>query len=150
MSTNTNIEELIYTFYDEVDMMLRRGMAKGYIEHNDTLTMMRGRIDARRLAQKGGTISAALPCRYYQREDDTILNQILLAGLRLAESISTDSDMQYAIERTVNILAESISPIRLNDLTLSKARSAIDRMTKETYEPLLDIVETLYKSGVQQ
>lgn len=91
---------LIYELYVETEDLIRRGVLKDYIKNEESLSSPRGKIDIIKLSRQGGVITDKLPCRYFDRSENTILNQIILAGLELALELVVDSDLRVIIERT--------------------------------------------------
>jgi len=136
---------LIYAFLAQINALCCRGLAKGYQAHADKLTAIRGRIDFGRIAGDGGLVLNSLLCRYYQREEDTLLNRTLLAGLLLAHKIAIDLNLKYALLKTVKILQESIATAELDSQMLTRAYLALNRLTDD-YKPILKIIEILYRS----
>ena len=140
---------LIYILYSYTDHLLRGGLSKGYVQKSDTLSAVRGRIDISRIASGGGIVTATLPCRYHQREEDTLLNRVLLSGLRLAKEMVSDMDLRYNLKRTVGILSETVTTINLDYFILTSAGRSITRLT-EAYRPILEIIELLYNAQAPQ
>src|SRR5262245_22430510 len=68
----------------EVRELIARGLHRTYVPKQEWLSTPRGRVDIQRLAAQGGVLTASLPCTYHPRVEDSVLNQVLLAGLRLA------------------------------------------------------------------
>ena len=90
-----------YTFFDliiyelclEVTDLLYKGLQKQYIKKEEELFSPRGRIDINNIARQGGIVREKLPCIYFYRNEDSLLNQILLAGLRLGITLTTDPNL---------------------------------------------------------
>src|SRR5205823_3664214 len=81
---------LVKQLNDEVSELVARGLHRTYVQRNERLPSPRGRIDIGRLAAQGGVVAASLPCTHHPRVEDTLLNQILLAGLGLAAAAASD------------------------------------------------------------
>ena len=140
---------LIYELYIETEDLIRRGVLKDYIKNEESLSSPRGKIDIIKLSRQGGVITDKLPCRYFDRSENTILNQIILAGLELALELVVDSDLRVMIERACSTLRDSVSPIILNRATLQKAKNSLNRLT-DRYTAILEIINILYESqGIQ-
>ena len=75
---------LISQLNAEVQELISRGLLRAYVSTAERLSSPRGRIDLTRMALDGGTVTATLPCLHHPRIEDTLLNQVLMAGLRLA------------------------------------------------------------------
>src|SRR5262249_22244714 len=80
---------LIVQLNAEVQELLSRGLLRAYVSTTERLSSPRGRIDLTRLALDGGAVTAMLPCVHHPRIEDTVLNRVLLAGLRLAATMAS-------------------------------------------------------------
>ncbi len=140
---------LIYELYIETEDLMRRGILKNYLRNEDSLSSPRGRIDIVKLSKQGGIITDKLPCIYFDRSENIILNQIILAGLRLALRLVVDGELKVNLQRVCSILSETISVISLNRITLQKAKNSLNRLTGR-YTAILEIINILYESkGIQ-
>lgn len=128
-----------------VDKLIRRGISKGYVQREAGLSNVRGRVDMGRLAAIGGVITETLPCRFFQREEDTLLNRVVLSGLRLARSFTADPVLKQSLQRCIHLLSESVGDVRLDQTRLLAARRTMTRMT-ENYGSILDLIEVLLES----
>ena len=90
---------VIAQLHAEVRDLLERSLARAYVEQQDELSSPRGRINFGRLAARGGVVAGTLPCRHFSRSSDHLLNQILRAGLSLAQGIALDRELAAAIGR---------------------------------------------------
>lgn len=140
---------LIYELYTEAEDLLMRGISRNYIRNEGNLLAPKGRIDIVKLSRKGGVISDRLPCRYFSRSENTILNQVILAGLRLAIGLVGDSGLKVKLERICSIFCETVDTIPLNRLTLQRAINRLNRLN-DRYAAILEIINILYESqGIQ-
>ncbi len=140
---------LIYELYVEAEDLFRRGIQKSYIRRAEDLPFPRGRIDINRLCNQGGIIKETLPCKYVEREENNILNQTLLAGLKLGLELVTDTGLKIKLQRLSTILEDSISDIELTRSNLHAARNTLNRLTAR-YAAVLEIINILYESqGIQ-
>lgn len=140
---------LIYELYIEAEDLVSRGILKNYIKNHDSLSSPRGRIDIVKLSKQGGVINDKLPCRYFDRRENTILNQIILAGLKFSLNLVADTRLKVNIQRICSIISQRVDVISLNKITLRKAKNSINRLT-ERYTPILEIINILYESqGIQ-
>ena len=140
---------LIYELYIETEDLIRRGVLRDYIKKEENLSTPRGKVDIVKLSKQSGIIVDKLPCRYFDRNDNTILNQITLAGLKLALELVVDKELRVKLERSYSIFLEKVDMIILNRATLQKAKNSLNRLT-ERYTPVLEIINILYESrGIQ-
>lgn len=102
-----------------------------------------------RLCGQGGLIKDTLPCRYFNRDENNILNQTLLAGLKLGLKLVLDSGLKINLQRICSNLEENISNITLTRGSLQLARNSINRLTGR-YSAVFEIINILYESqGIQ-
>ena len=106
------------------------------------LASPRGSIDLQRIAKQGGVIEATIPCTYYPRLEDCLVNQVLLQGLRLAARLTSDSMLRVHLFRLISLLEEIVSPIRLDAHALKKLHREMDRLIS-AYRPAITIIEML-------
>ncbi|HJT58098.1 MAG TPA: hypothetical protein VJ761_16455, partial [Ktedonobacteraceae bacterium] len=116
-----------------------------YTRTNEALASPRGRIDLQRIAQQGGIVQATIPCTYYPRLENCLLNQVLLQGLQLAAHITNDSNLRVQLYRLVSFLQESVSHIRLDNHVLKRLYREMSRLTV-AYRPAITIIEMLLAS----
>ena len=140
---------LIYELYIETEDLIRCGVLKDYIKKEENLSAPRGKIDIVKLSKQGGIIVDKLPCRYFDRSENTILNQIILAGIKLALELSIDKELRVKLERSYSVFLEKVDMIILSRATLQKAKNSLNRLT-EKYTSVLEIINILYESrGIQ-
>lgn len=140
---------LIYELYVEAEDLIQRGLQKSYIKEEECLSSPRGRIDMNKLCAQGGLIKDTLPCRYFARDEDNILNQILLSGLRLGLKLVMDDRLKFNLQRLISYLKENVCDIILTRTSLNRAWNSINRLT-ERYSSILRIINILYESqGIQ-
>lgn len=126
----------------EVVELVGRGLHRNYERTNGDLASPRGRIDFTRYVRGVMRANAMLPCIHHPRTEDTLLNRILLSGLKFATTVVTDRELRSAIRRIVKILEESVIAVTLDRRMLAEAWRAIDRRTA-VYESALILVELL-------
>lgn len=140
---------LIYELYIETEDLIRRGILKNYLRNENNLSSPRGRIDIVKLSKQGGVVTDKLPCKYFDRSENTILNQIILAGLRLALRLVVDRELKVNLERICSIFSDTVGVISLNRITLQKAKNNLNRLSGR-YTAILEIINILYESqGIQ-
>jgi 5-methylcytosine-specific restriction enzyme subunit McrC len=129
----------------EVSELVARGLHRTYIPRGEWLSTPRGRIDLQRLAAKGGVIDATLPCTHHPRVEDTLINRVVPAGLGLAAAVASDIQLRRAARRLASLLAESVSPIRLDAEVLDGCFRKVNRLTV-AYEPALTLIRLLWEA----
>ena len=60
---------------------MARGLRRGYVRREEDLASPRGRIDFQKMAGRGPVVEATLPCVHHQRDEDRLINRVLLAGV---------------------------------------------------------------------
>lgn len=148
-SVNWSFQELlIHQFAAEVAELLARGLHREYVRTRQILASPRGRLDFQRYVCQGGTARGALPCIHHPRLAGTLINQVLLGGLRLAVGLTDDVALRSRLRRLAEILEMNTEPVRLDASILAQARRALDRRTA-AYRPALRLIEMLlYGAGL--
>jgi 5-methylcytosine-specific restriction enzyme subunit McrC len=135
-------EILIAQLVGEASELVARGLHRRYRRTDEDLASPRGRIDLQQIAQRGGVIESTIPCTYYPRLEDCLVNQVLLQGLYLAAHLTGESKLRVHLYRLVSILEENVSSIRLDAQTLTRLHREMDRLTS-AYQPAITIIELL-------
>jgi 5-methylcytosine-specific restriction enzyme subunit McrC len=136
---------LISQLNAEVQELISRGLIRAYIAISERLSSPRGRIDLTRMALDGGTIAATLPCLHHPRIEDTLLNRVLMAGLRLAATMATVVDLRRESRRLASLMEEQVSPIRLDGMVMDRVARQINRLNR-AYSPALSIIRLLVEA----
>ncbi len=136
---------LISQLNAEVQELISRGLLRAYIVTQERLGSPRGRIDVARIARDGAFVTATLPCQHYPRIEDTLLNQVLMAGLRLAGSITRIVELRRECQRLASMMDEAVSTIRLDRTILDHAARKMNRLTS-VYSPAMSIIRLLVES----
>lgn len=140
---------LIYELYLEAEDLICRGIQKSYIMVEEDLSSPRGKININKFCAQGGLIKDTLPCNYFHRYENNILNKTLLAGLKLSLKLVVDNTLKVKLQRLCSNLEEAIDDIALTRGTLKLAKSNINRLT-DRYTSVLEIINILYESqGIQ-
>ena len=132
----------------EVSELVERGLARKYIGRSELLSSPRGRLDVNDLMRRSPVRSARITCRHHQRSTDHLLNQVVLAGLRLASQVAQDPQLRRSLSRLANRLGEEkrVREVRLGASILDQARRHLDRLSV-AYAPALRLVDLLYACG---
>lgn len=127
----------------EVSELVERGLVRRYVGRSELFSSPRGRLDIDDLARRSPLRSARVKCRYHQRSTDHLLNQVALAGVRLASHVAQDPPLRRSLARLAQRLGEEIRRVRLGSSVLEQARSHLDRLSA-AYAPALRLVELLH------
>ncbi|GHO96486.1 hypothetical protein KSF_065340 [Reticulibacter mediterranei] len=136
---------LIYQLANEVSDLLTRGLQRQYVRKQEQLGSPRGRVDVQRLARQGGIMQATLPCMHYLRLEDSLLNQVLLAGIRFGVRLANDDVLRLKLQHLEHFYCSEISAVKLNWHLLSRVRQEMNRLTT-AYAPILTLIEILLAS----
>lgn len=130
----------------EVQELVSRGLQRSYIARNELLGSPRGRIDIQQMARQGGKVTATLPCSHYPRIEDTLLNGVLVAGLKLAASLASNIELRRESRRLAGLIEEQVSHVALNSAVMIQAERQLSRLTK-SYKPSMSIIRLLLESA---
>jgi 5-methylcytosine-specific restriction enzyme subunit McrC len=133
---------LICQLNSEAQELVSRGLLRAYIPTFERLSSPRGRIDLTRLASDGANVTATLPCQHHPRVEDTLMNQVLMAGLRLAGSMASAVELRRESRRLASLMEEQVSAVRLDGTVLDRAARRMTRLTT-AYAPALSIIRLL-------
>jgi 5-methylcytosine-specific restriction enzyme subunit McrC len=138
-------ELLIQQLIEEVHELVARGLHRRYVRTDEMLANPRGRIDLQRMVKQNGVIQATLPCTYYPRLEDCLINQVLLQGLNLAARLTDESKLRIKLYRLVTLLQDTVSSIKLDYQMLKRLHRETDRLTS-AYRPAITIIELLLEA----
>jgi 5-methylcytosine-specific restriction enzyme subunit McrC len=138
-------ELLIQQLIEEVNELVARGLHRKYVRTDDMLANPRGKIDLQRIVKQNGVIQATLPCTYYPRLEDCLINQVLLQGLHLASRLTDESKLRIKLYRLVNLFQDFVSSIKLDYQALKRLHREMDRLTA-AYRPAITIIEMLLEA----
>jgi 5-methylcytosine-specific restriction enzyme subunit McrC len=143
----TEFQDLIvWQLAVEVRKLLGRGLGRAYVRREEALASPRGRIDFQTIADRGLLVDATMPCVHHRRDDDRLINRVLLAGVRLSASMAADRGLRVSAGRLADLLGETITSIRLDREVFSRLAGEMDRMTRQ-YEPAISLIQILYEAG---
>lgn len=121
-SGDSLIELFALLFVEASERVLRRGLLSGYVEREDDLPLVRGRIlGDRQVLERFGQLDRIV-CRFDELEHDVVENQLLAAALLVAFPRVTSVGLQRRISRLRGVL----EPICDTDqLDLADARTTL-------------------------
>jgi 5-methylcytosine-specific restriction enzyme subunit McrC len=139
---------LVWQLIEEAKELLARGLRRAYVRREEALSSPRGRVDFHTIAAQSTLAEASLPCIHHRRDEDRLINQVLLSGLRLASSLDVDRGLRIRTARLGDLLGESVSPVRLDRRVFRRLASEMDRTTR-AYKPAISIIQILAEAGGQ-
>lgn len=122
-----------------------RGLQRKYISTDKELASPRGRIDLQKIARRNTTQMVGLPCQYYPRLQDCLINQVLQAGLKLGTRITEDISLRSELRRVSSLFQNSVSRIKLDRDILKRLNREMDRLSA-AYKPAVRIINVLLQS----
>jgi len=129
----------------EAEELMSRGLQRCYVQQDENLASPRGRINIDRLALGVGLATPTLPCRHFLRIEDTLLNRVLLAGLRLAGSLASLLELRRESRRLAARMEGHVTGINLDSAVLDQAAGMGTRLST-SYAPALSIIRLLIES----
>lgn len=136
---------LISQLNTEIWDLIHRGLLRSYILQRESLGSPRGRIDINQIALEGGIVSAAIPCIHHPRTTDTLLNRVLLGGLKVAASVASAIELRRESRELVSLMQEQVSSIQLDATVLNRAMRQMNRLTT-AYSAALTIIQLLIEA----
>ena len=119
-----------------------KGTARATLRHEESLSSPRGRIDFQTLASQSALAEPSLPCIHHRRDENSLINRVLLAGLKLAATLDVDRSLRVRAGRLADLITESVSPIRLDRQVFGRLERGMDRTTR-AYEPAISLIRIL-------
>ena len=137
-SGDSLLELVVLLFVEASERVLRRGLLSGYVEREDDLPIVRGRIlGDRQLLERFGQLDRII-CRFDELEHDVVENRLLTAALQVASPRVTSVGLQRRISRLRGVLEPICDTDQLN---LADARTTM------TYNRLNAHYETAHQLG---
>jgi 5-methylcytosine-specific restriction enzyme subunit McrC len=129
----TLLEILIRIFCDKLTEAVRKGMPRRYVEVEDDLSALRGRLNVARQFTHHAVNPSRLACRFDVLSEDTPLNQIMKAAVGHLSRISRSSANQQGL-RELAFVYTAIAEIPPS--TLRWGEVVIDRTNRPWHELL--------------
>ncbi len=133
---------LVARLADESARLLARGAYRQYAPKEEALGSPRGKILLSALAHRSPAARATIPCRFYQRDEDVLPNQVLLSGLQLAATLALDTRIRRQALRVAAALKESVRPVPLVASTFVRLSRSRNRLMS-SYEPAFAVIRLL-------
>lgn len=137
---------LILQLLTESKELIARGLHKHYIRANEDLSKLQGKVDFNMMARQGGLISASLPCVHYPRNEDSLLNQVLKAGLKSCVFMTQDIILRSELRRQIEVLNEFASDIQIDREVFRRINLKMNRLTR-AYDSAISLIGILMDSA---
>lgn len=135
----TLLEILIGSFADKLLLEVRRGLPRQYLECEDDLPALRGRLDVGRQFTANAVRPDRLACRFDQLDADTPLMQIMAAAVSFLARYARTAGNRRKLDELRHVFAH-IKSIPINRLPWKQVR--IDR-TNRRWDSLFRLVQLL-------
>lgn len=123
----TLLEILIRLFSEKLVDALRKGMPRRYIEHEEDLAALRGRLDVTRQLTVLAANPSRLACRFDALSPDIALNRIMKAAIRRMTRIAQSADNQRRLRELAFVYADiadvPVPALRWNDVILDRTNA---------------------------
>lgn len=129
----TLLEILIGIFCDKLTEAVRRGMPRQYVEYEDDLSALRGRLDVVRQFNRHAVNPSRLACRFDVLSEDIALSRIMKACVRHLYRMSRSAANQQRLRELAFVYSE-IAEIAPTDLRWDDV--VIDRTNRRWLELL--------------
>jgi len=120
----TLLEVLIRVFTDKLTEAVRKGMPRRYIEQEDDLRALRGRLDVVRQFTRHAVNPSRLACRFDDLSEDTALNRVMKAAVLHLSRTSRSSANQQRLRELAFVYADIAetppSALRWNDIVIDR------------------------------
>ncbi|MHA1250405.1 MAG: 5-methylcytosine restriction system specificity protein McrC, partial [Candidatus Helarchaeota archaeon] len=136
------LELLLIQLIYQIERILKIGLYRGYIEVKENLKSPKGKIDFKTYNRKLFNLKDSIPCFYYKRIENNLLNQILLAGMQEGAFRTNNLRIRYSLLNIVKLFSESVNSIKLTPNIFKKAEQKINRLT-DYYRPPLDLIKIM-------
>jgi 5-methylcytosine-specific restriction enzyme subunit McrC len=137
---------LILQLLTETKELIARGLYRHYILISEDLSKLQGKVNFDMIVSQGGLVSASLPCVHYPRNEDSLLNQVLKAGLKLCAFMTQDIILRSELRRQIAILNEFVSDIQLDREVFRKLDRKMNRLTR-AYDSAIALIGILMDSA---
>lgn len=123
----TILEILIRVFCDKLTDAVRKGMPRRYVEQEDDLSALRGRLDVTRQFTRHADNPSQLACRFDTLSEDFSLNRIMKAAVLHLSKVSRSSANQQRLRELAFIYSDigeaPPSSLRCDDVILDRTNS---------------------------
>jgi 5-methylcytosine-specific restriction enzyme subunit McrC len=133
---------LVARLADESAQLLARGIYRQYTSQEAALGSPRGRILFSAMARQAPGPTVTLPCRFSERDEDVLPNQVLLSGLQFSATLALDARIRRQTLRVAAALKESVRPVTLDASTFQQLSRSRSRLLS-AYEPAFALIRLL-------
>ena len=106
---DTLLEVLIGVFCSKLTDVLRHGMPRNYVHHEEDLPALRGRLAVQRQFTSLAASPQRLACRFEEFSSDIVLNQVMKAAVARLARISQSPTNQRRLRELAHVYADVAS-----------------------------------------
>ena len=121
---DTVLELLIRLFCRRLADAVRQGMPRHYLEHEDDLPALRGRLDVTRQFSRHAVAPQRLACRFDDLSPDITLNRVMLAAITRLQRLAQAPDNQRMLRELSFAYADvtdvAVKALRWDLITLDR------------------------------
>lgn len=143
---DTVLELLIRLFCSKLTEAVRQGMPRHYLEHEDDLPALRGRLDGKRQFSTLAVSPQKLACRFDALSPDIALNHVMRAAVSKLSRLTAAPDNQRAL-RELNFVYADVADLPPSALRWD--RIVLDRMNRRWWD-LLSLARLFLSDRHQQ
>lgn len=143
---DTVLELLIRLFCTKLTDAVRRGMPRQYLEHQDDLTALRGRLDVTRQFSTLAMSPQKIACQFDNLSPDIALNQVMRAAISKLSRLAAAPDNQRML-RELRLLYSDVAKVHPSALRWN--RIILDR-SNQRWRDLLSIARLFLSDRHQQ
>jgi len=143
---DTVLEILIRLFSGKLADAVRQGMPRQYLEHEDDLPALRGRLDVTRQFSTLAISPQKLACRFDALSPNIALNQVMKAAVNKLMRLTQATDNQRKL-RELNFVYADVADVPPNALRWDKI--TLDR-TNQRWRDLLSLAQLFLSNRHQQ
>ncbi|WP_029651431.1 McrBC 5-methylcytosine restriction system component [Methylocystis sp. SB2] len=118
------LEILIRIFCEKLTEAVRKGMPRRYVEEEDDLSALRGRLNVARQFTRHAVNPSRLSCRFDVLSEDTALNRIMRAAVTHLSRISRSSANQQRLRELAFVYADiaenMVSALRWDEVVIDR------------------------------
>lgn len=122
------LEILIRLFCDQLFAVVHRGLPRAYVQHEDDLRALRGRMDVIRQFSVLAASPQRLACRYDELSSDIALNQVMKAAVTCLRKRSRSHDNQrklYELELAfADVATVPVQALRWESIIIDRTNRA--------------------------
>lgn len=111
---------LVWTLVYECNTLLRRGLLKSYVTHEENLSYLKGKIILKNQFQNDMRKKVGFHCEYDELEFDNIENRIILQTLIQCRKIAINSELKKEVFKLIEQFSGIIQkvPITVDDIKI--------------------------------